>query len=107
MTYIDKIKKLDVAWYGAAAGAAAAGAALVPNHRIFAGIVGGALVLAIGVWRSPCCAGCAEATSSPAPAEGKPAPESDDPGLPIDFARLSQGTGNTSIQPRTGCTGCA
>jgi hypothetical protein len=61
MKIIDKARNLDVGWYGAAAGAAAAGAALFPQSRIGAGLVGGLLVLAIGIWRTPCCADCAGA----------------------------------------------
>jgi hypothetical protein len=72
MKLYDEFKSLPPAWLGAIAGAVAAGATLVPEHRLLAGALAGAGVFLLARHASkPCCAECASASSSSAQA---PAP---------------------------------
>ena len=60
-----QLEQIGPQWWGAIAGAAAAGAVIVPSHRIIAGLAAGAAVawLALGrpmPTKAPCCASCAD-----------------------------------------------
>jgi hypothetical protein len=60
-----RLRSLSPGWWSAVAGAAGAGAIIVPAHRVVAALVGGGTMLAIALWQEkPCCASCAE---SPGP----------------------------------------
>jgi hypothetical protein len=71
------LKKLSPAWWGAVAGAVAAGASLAPNARILGGAAGGAAMLLLAhKMSSPCCAECAGAAASSGAASSESAPTS-------------------------------
>jgi len=78
---IEELKRLPPAWWGAIAGAVAAGATLFPNHRVFGGLGAGALVYFLARKATqPCCADCANkpqaaSSSSAAIAATEPAAE--------------------------------
>lgn len=64
---LHEVAHVPPQWWGAIAGAVAAGAVLVPNHRVLAGAGAGVamLLLAVRPWASPaastpCCQECAE-----------------------------------------------
>lgn len=94
------IRELDVSWYGAAAGAAAAGAALVPDHRILAGLLAGAAVLALGMSRKKSGACCAECAGRPATDGGT----DETVGGLLDFSQLFGGTRATTTSAPCGGT---
>jgi hypothetical protein len=75
---VDKLKRMSPAWYGAAAGAAVAGATLFPDARLFSGLFGAGAVLALGLYVTPCCDSCADAAAatdtSHASSQDAPAP---------------------------------
>jgi hypothetical protein len=74
---VDKLKRMSPAWYGAAAGAAVAGATLFPDARLFSGLLGAGAVLALGLYVTPCCDSCADAAadaSHATPQDAAPAP---------------------------------
>jgi hypothetical protein len=56
---LDKVKRISPGWWGAVAGAAAAGAALVPSSRLLAGALAAGAVFALALRNTPCCEGCA------------------------------------------------
>lgn len=75
MLDLDHVKKLSHGWLAAIAGAAAAGATIVPAHRVLAAVGFGGAMLFIALKLTPCCDGCAqgagcggEAASSSTPA---------------------------------------
>lgn len=78
----NDLQTLEPQWYGAAAGAAAAGAVLFPAYRVAAGLAGAATVLALALRSGgtpPCCDGCADhskpcAGSAVAPTVAAPKP---------------------------------
>lgn len=58
---LDTLRNVSPSWWGAVAGAAVAGAALVPSARLLAGAIGGGALLALAIkFSGPCCAECAE-----------------------------------------------
>lgn len=72
--YVHDVQELSPAWWTAIGGAAVAGAVLVPTHRVVAGLVAGAALVALALARMPrkaCCAACAGGAGASAPA---PAP---------------------------------
>lgn len=75
-----RMKSITPVWWGAIAAAAAAGATIVPAHRVGAALVGGSAMLTLALWNAPCCSDCAAAAakaaaaSSPAPTAAPPAP---------------------------------
>ena len=78
MKLIDRITSLSPTWIGAAAAAAAAAAAIVKEHRIAAGALAGAGVLAFALYVtgrgcSSCAAAAATSTSTEPPSAGTPA----------------------------------
>lgn len=57
---LDALKKLSPAWWGAIAGAVAAGASLFPDSRLVGGVAAGAAMFYVAKKVSaPCCAACA------------------------------------------------
>lgn len=89
--YVAAVRDLEVPWFGAAAAVAGAAAAMAPGHRLLAGLLGGAAVLAIGVARGkrkPCCAECAG--GGPVVTD---VTEAAAEGPPLDFARVFDGAG--------------
>lgn len=74
----DTLKKLSPPWWGAIAGAVAAGATLAPNHRILGGALGGLAMFYIAKkLTGPCCAECAGASSSAATPDSPPSLRTD------------------------------
>lgn len=79
---ISTVEHIGPQWLGAAAGAAAAGAVIVPNHRVLAGGLAAAAVLALAMYAtkpanaaSACGAGCAGGDGGSydaAPPQGNP-----------------------------------
>jgi hypothetical protein len=66
----SRLRALSPGWWGAVAGAAAAGATIYPGRRLIAAAVGAVGVLAIAIWRDPgACATCAD---SPGPTAADP-----------------------------------
>lgn len=55
---VTALRALSPVWWGAVAGAAAAGATIVPESRVFAAVIGGGIVLAIALTHTAC--GCDE-----------------------------------------------
>jgi hypothetical protein len=97
---VDKLKRMSPGWFGAAAGVAVAGAALFQGSRLLAGLLGGGAVLALGIYVTPCCDGCAQgqgcggsATTS-STSSGAGSPVAQDTAAAIASASLG------------GCTGC-
>jgi hypothetical protein len=87
------VKRISPGWWGAIAGVAAAGAALVPSARILAGLLGGGAMFALALHQTPCCDGCAQGA-------GCGGPQTVDPGRvtqPTDTAASSpfEAAGNT------------
>jgi hypothetical protein len=61
---VDKLKKISPQWWGAIAGATAAGATVLDSNRLLGGLVAGGAMLAFAVKQSaPCCAECAQSSS--------------------------------------------
>lgn len=60
---LARARALPPGWWGAIAGAAAAGATIFPAARVRAGVVTGVAALAVALWqtrpRGACCASCA------------------------------------------------
>lgn len=69
---LDHVKKLTPGWWGAIAGAAAAGATLVPSSRVLAGAAGGVAMLLVALHLTPCCDGCAAGQGCGASAPADP-----------------------------------
>lgn len=58
---LSRIEDISPTWWGAIAGAVAAGAVAVPTHRVLAGAALGGAVLWLALRRlAPCCQSCAE-----------------------------------------------
>lgn len=53
------IKRITPGWWGAIAGAVAAGASLFPNGRLIGGAAAGAAMFLLAKKMTPCCDGCA------------------------------------------------
>lgn len=71
--FLEQLKRIDPAWWGAAAAVAGAGAVVVPSHRVLAAVAGGGLVLYLAWSRLPCCQKCADASTGQAkPADAAP-----------------------------------
>lgn len=113
-----KAKRLTPGWFAAIAGAAVAGATLVPSHKVIAGGIAGLGMLAIALHLTPCCdgcaagAGCGATTSTTVPptapklAVGEPAPPGGTGGLDeVDPKRPFDGT-PIIVFDRTGGGGC-
>lgn len=87
------VTKLSPGWFGAAASVAGAGILLVPQHRVLAGIVGGAAVLAIALYQASrsgsCCDDCAKAPPTVAVGEPHPTPPLGIPPAPEESADAS------------------
>jgi len=75
---MSKLRSISPGWYSAIAGAAAAGAVLVPGSRVVAGVAAGGAVLLLALAntssssaKGACCASCAggddHADKMPAP----------------------------------------
>lgn len=60
MLDLDHVKKLSPGWLAAIAGAAAAGATIVPGHRILAALGFGGAMFVVALKLTPCCDGCAQ-----------------------------------------------
>lgn len=73
MNYFTNLQNIGPQWWGAIAGAAGAGAIVVPSHRIVAALAAGSLVawLALGMpgvgtkAAAACCDDCAHGSSTP------------------------------------------
>lgn len=96
--YFDVVTHLHPEWYAAAAGAAGAGALLMPNHRLLAGGLGAALVLALAIKQhAPCCQECAEhkpcAGAEPLPPLPVDAPSGLDNGIKANVVPAGCGGG--------------
>jgi len=107
-----KTKRLTPGWFAAIAGAAVAGATLVPSHKVIAGLGAGLGMLAVALHLTPCCDGCAAGqgcgpAKAPTIAVGEPGPVVtgglDDPKRPFDGTPII-------VQPPSiadvGCVGC-
>jgi hypothetical protein len=53
---ISQLRSLSPGWWGAVAGAAAAGATIVPGHRFLAAAIGGVALLAVALSQAAPCA---------------------------------------------------
>jgi len=114
---VDRAKRLTPGWFAAIAGAAVAGATLVPDHKIIAGLGAGIGMLAIALKLTPCCDGCAagQGCGDAKPttiAVGEPSPVStgglDDPKRPFDGTPIIvQPTQSAApSMADVGCVGC-
>lgn len=88
------LQRLTPGWFSAIAGAAIAGATLVPHHRILAGLGAGVSMLAIAIALTPCCDGCAAGQGCGASVTAKP------PTLPPAVVVDDAGPVSTPPHPR-------
>lgn len=65
-----RITNISPGWWSAVAGAATAGAVLVPDHRITAGAVLGSVLLVVALYKAPCCSACAGKPAAPTATAG-------------------------------------
>lgn len=82
----DRVRKLEPAWLGAAAAVGGLGLAIFKDHRLLAGAIGAAAVIALGIWRQghcDCGGAAAAADAGDAPSSSSSAfaaePDKDDP----------------------------
>ena len=61
---LHRIPNVSPLWWGAIASAAAAGAILFPDARIVGGTVAGGALLVLALYKTPCCASCADAAKA-------------------------------------------
>lgn len=62
---VERVQKVPAMWWGAVAGAAAAGATIFPDARVIAALALGGGMLALAVKLAvPCCSDCAEAAAA-------------------------------------------
>jgi hypothetical protein len=56
----EHVKRISPEFWGAIAGAVAAGAILFPSSRVIGGAIGGAAMFVVALKLTPCCDGCAK-----------------------------------------------
>jgi hypothetical protein len=61
MIDFHRFEKISPTWWAAVASGLAAGAVLVPAHRVIGGLVAGGALLALAYTQTPCCDACGAA----------------------------------------------
>lgn len=73
--HFENVKRISPGFWGAIAGAAAAGATIWSGNRVLGGLLAGGAMFLVALKLTPCCDGCAQGKGCGGTSEPAPAPE--------------------------------
>jgi hypothetical protein len=97
--HFENVKRISPGFWGAIAGAAAAGATVFSTNRVLGGLVAGGAMFLVALKLTPCCDGCAQGqgcgdAKTAAPAAPGPAAVAEPSTRALLFDQPAPGTGN-------------